>query len=262
MRGDVAVDVVDSDVSALANVADKVLIVQDAPPFVLHIEPQAYYDEELDDRMHLYAALLRRRHRMPVHTVLIALDRGALGRANRARVREKSPLGHCHLDFRYELLRAWRLPPAQILAGGIGVLPLLPISNLHKRDTPDAVRQMAERIDRELPRAEAADLWTATFVLVGLKYDWAFATVLLRGAREIMKQSSTYQGIIEEGVEIGRAAAKQDDLILLGSKRIGRAPDVETVAAIRATTDLARLDAMLLRVLDADDWREVLAAPA
>jgi hypothetical protein len=168
VRRGVAVEVVDSDVSALANVADKVFVVQDSPPFVLHIEPQAYYDEELDNRMHLYAALLRRRHRMPVHTVLVALDRSALGRANRGRVREKSPLGRCHLDFRYELIRAWRLPPEQILAGGVGVLPLLPIVNIRKSETPAAVQQMAERIDRELPRAEAADLWTATFVLVGL----------------------------------------------------------------------------------------------
>ena len=97
---DVPLEVVDSDVSALTNVADKVFVVQGDRPFVLHIEPQAWYDETLDDRMHAYAALLRRRHRMTVHTVVVALDRSAVGSINRARLHERSPLGRCSLDFR------------------------------------------------------------------------------------------------------------------------------------------------------------------
>jgi hypothetical protein len=78
-----------------------------------------------------------------------------------------------------------------------------------------------------------------------------------------MKQSSTYQEIVEEGVEIGiekgRAAAKQDDLILLGTKRFDQPPDAEVAARIRAITDPDRLDTILLRILDARDWNDLLA---
>ncbi|HUG92108.1 MAG TPA: hypothetical protein VML55_14810 [Planctomycetaceae bacterium] len=121
------------------------------------------------------------------------------------------------------------------------------------------IERMAERLDRELPRAEAADLWTATYVLVGLRYDRPFARALLRGVREIMKESTTYQEIVEEGIETGRVEAKQDVLILIGSKRFGHAPDDRSLAAIRATKDLERLEELLLRALDAEAWSDLFA---
>lgn len=212
--------------------------------------------------MHAYSALLRRRHRMPVHTVLVALDRTAWGAANHGRVKFKSPIGRCHVDFRYELIRVWRLPAEQILAGGPGILPLAPIAKIQKQRTPEIVQQMAGRLDRELPRPEAAELWTATYVLVGLKYDRAFARVLLRGVREIMKESTTYQEIVEEGFEQGkvqgRAEMRQDDLILMGTRRFGTEPDDSTVAAIRRTNDLEQLELMLLRVFEVEGWKDLL----
>jgi hypothetical protein len=52
-------------------------------------------------------------------------------------------------------------------------------------------QQMAQRFDAELPRAEAAEMWTATFVLVGLKYDRAFARVLLHNVPDTMRESTT-----------------------------------------------------------------------
>jgi len=42
-------------------------------------------------------------------------------------------------------------------------------------------------------------LWTATYVLMGLKYPSAFTEQLLRGVRQ-MKESVTYQAILAEGV--------------------------------------------------------------
>ena len=73
---------------------------------------------------------------------------------------------------------------------------------------------MAGRLDCELPRAEAADLRTATDVLVGLKYE-----LRLEG--------------FEQGNIQGRAEIRLDDLILMGTRRFGTEPGGSTVAAIR-----------------------------
>ena len=256
----VEVGLLDPDLSAVTSAADKVILVRDDPPFLLHVEPQGYYDESLDERMLTYAALLRRRHQMPVHSVAVALDRRAWGAANAGEVRWESPLGHSRLKFRYEVVRVWDLSAEGILSAGAGVLPLAAIADVPRDDVPRVVERIAEEFDRQVPRAEAAELWTATYILVGLKYDRAFAEILLRGVRDIMHESDTYLAIVEEGVEKGLAKGKRDTLILQGTKRLG-APDAHALAEINAVADVARLDEMLLRVLDASGWDEVLSDP-
>jgi predicted transposase YdaD len=250
----VPVQVVDADVSAVANVADKALLVRGDPEYIVHVEPHGWYDENLDVRMLGYNALMSRRYGVFVHSVVLLLDRRAWGPANKGCVVAESPLGDCRIDFRYQVIKAWELPVQQVLAAGVGVLPLAPIAIVSKDDLPQVVEQMEKRFNAELPRTEAAEMWTATFVLVGLKYDRAFARVLLQKVRDTMRESTTYQEILDEG----KADGKQDDLIKLGTKRFGQ-PDAETVARINSIEDLGRLDALLLRLLDVNGWDELLA---
>jgi hypothetical protein len=71
-----------------------------------------------------------------------------------------------------------------------------------------------------------------------------------------MKESSTYQAIMAEGFALGFAlgehlgavAEAKKLLRLLGERTFG-APDAATVAALERIDDLARLEAILLRVL-------------
>src|SRR5437773_2556791 len=118
------VRVVDSDVSTVATLADRVLEVGGPDPFVLHLEPQSYYDKHVDIRMYEGNGRLTKRHRMCVHTCVLLLDRAAWGRGNTGQYRAKSPLGGCETDFRYEVLKVWELPSQKLLSSGVGVLPL------------------------------------------------------------------------------------------------------------------------------------------
>jgi predicted transposase YdaD len=141
------------------------------------------------------------------------------------------------------------------------VLPLAPVADVPKSELPRIVGRVGERFDAELPRADAAEMWTATFVLVGLKYDRPFAEILLQGVRETMRESTTYQAILEEGEEkgvvAGKVAGKRDDLLKLATKLFGE-PAADMVARINSISDLDRLDALLLRMLDVDGWDELL----
>lgn len=49
-------------------------------------------------------------------------------------------------------------------------------------------------------------------------------------------------------------------LLRLGRKHFG-SPDAETLAAVEAITDLARLERLGEQLLDAVSWRDLLATP-
>lgn len=69
-----------------------------------------------------------------------------------------------------------------------------------------------------------------------------------------MRESSTYQAILEEG----QAEGIQRALLLQGRKRFGP-PDAATQEAVRAITDVARLEKMSERLLDVSTWQDLLA---
>jgi hypothetical protein len=58
---------------------------------------------------------------------------------------------------------------ASVLAGGLGTLPLAPLSKVTPAALPGVIRRMQERVQREAAPDEAARFWTATYVLMGLR---------------------------------------------------------------------------------------------
>lgn len=128
---------------------------------------------------------------------------------------------------------------------------------------PAIVRQMEARIEAEAPD-EAGELWVSTYVLMGLRYTRSFSTQLLKGVRA-MKESVTYQAILEEGKEIGKeigaVVGKTEEaralLLRLGRKRFGP-PDASTVQTVVAISELETLEEWLERLLEVESWAELL----
>lgn len=116
-------------------------------------------------------------------------------------------------------------------------------------------------IETRLTPDEAGRLWTATDVLMGLRYPRQSIAELLRGVHG-MKDSVTYQAIVEEGRVEGEAKgilrARLEDLLLLGRRRFGDAkPEIES--ALRGIADADRLGRMIAALLDVSSWEELLA---
>jgi predicted transposase YdaD len=122
---------------------------------------------------------------------------------------------------------------------------------------------MSRRLNRRLPAGLVAELWSATYVLLGLRYSQAFAERLLRGVVS-MKESVTYQAIIEEGEARGKAAGAATEarrlLIQLGKKRFG-APAPSEKNALKAIRELRQLEKLALRLDDVTSWQELLDTP-
>lgn len=258
---DVPVRVIESDLSSVTSLADKVFDIGGKQPFILHLEPHSYYERWLDLRMFEANARLAKRHRKPVHSCALLLDQQAWGRANRGYYRAASPVGRCGVDFHYDVVKVWELGAEELLTSGVGLLPLAPVSAVSRQELPNIVARMDQRLRDEVPQAVAADIWTATLVLVGLRYDREFASLILRGVRETMKQSSTYQMILEEGLEEGLSKGvvqgRRGDILLLGTKKFGK-PTAEVKATLEAMTDAAQLETLLTRILDVSSWVELL----
>ncbi len=72
-----------------------------------------------------------------------------------------------------------------------------------------------------------------------------------------MKESTTYQYILEEGAQKGRAEEARRMLVILGSKRFGE-PDAQTQAALDAITSPQQFEQLAARLLEVESWQELL----
>ena len=166
-----------------------------------------------------------------------------------------------YLTFRYQVARTWDLPVEAFLNAGLGLVPLAPLSRVTEGQLAAVVRRMQERIDREAGPEEAGTLWTAADVLMGLRYSRELIDHLLRGVLG-MKESVTYQAIVQEGVEIGRQEGKLEEarelLLDLGGERFGT-PDPAMKEIISQIADLDRLHRLGRRLAHVSTWQELLA---
>ena len=99
--------------------------------------------------------------------------------------------------------RAWELPVEVVLAGGLATLPLAPIADVAPAELPALIRTMDQRIRGEAEPDVINTLWTAAYLLAGLRYPKEFTMSLFQLVRGL-KESSTYQAILRGREEEGR----------------------------------------------------------
>jgi hypothetical protein len=249
------VEIIDADLATVTAAADRVLRVHDEPPWLLHLELQSSRDPDLVANLHLYNALLERRHGPPVRTVVVLLRRSADAPEISGVLQRGFAAEPPYLLFRYQAVRVWQQPVDTFLSGGLGILPLAPLSDVAEADLPAVIAKMQERINREATLEEAGTLWTAADVLMGLRYQRTLVDQLMQGVHG-MEDSVTYQAIVEKGV----IRARQEDILRLGGKRFG-APSSAREMAVRGITDVDRLARMIDRLLDVSSWEDLLATP-
>jgi predicted transposase YdaD len=260
--------VMDSDIATVSGAADKVLRVATVPPSLLHLEFQSGHDSvALPHLLHLRNTLLENRHGLLVRSVTVLLRPAADSPVLDGEHVRSFPGEPPHVVFRYQVIRVWRLPAEQLLRGGVGTLPLAPISAVTEADLPGIIGRMKERLSREVAGDQATMLWAATYILMGLRYSPALPAQLLSGVLS-MKESTTYQAILEEGRAEGRAEGEARGavhearklLFLQARERFGP-PSVELGQALLAINDLQRLEELGVRLLRAASWEELLRQP-
>jgi len=167
------------------------------------------------------------------------------------------PGGQPYLTFAYGVRRIWREPASGFLDGALGTLPLAPLGATRRTALPGLLRAMEARFVQEATVAQADQLRTVTYTLLGLRYPRDVVDQLMPGIRN-MRDSVTYQAIVDEGRDEGRAEGERRLLLLIGTARFGQ-PDGVTQAKLDAIADIDVLERLAGRLLTAGSWAELLA---
>src|SRR5262249_12255596 len=108
---------------------------------------------------------------------------------------------------------------------------------LRDEELPGLFQQLIERINREASVQEAGEIWTATYVLMGLRYTAEETESLMRGV-QTMSESVTVQAILQRGREQGKLQEAVALLMKLGRKKLG-APEQKVINLIDGISDLS-----------------------
>ncbi len=151
----------------------------------------------------------------------------------------------------------WQLDVDELLVGGLSTLPFAPISNVRPSAVARVIKEMRTRIEAEADsETEAAELWTATDVLMGLRYNKSFKTRMLQRIRR-MRESITYKEILDEGRVEGELREARRILLRQGLRRLGVA-SLTVVARIDAISSLETIEGLLDRIFDVETWDDLL----
>ena len=253
-------DLLSADLSTVSAAAD--ILMRLTGGGLAHIEFQSSPDPRMDIRVLRYNILAEYRFDQQVESVVVLLRREADHATTLGQVRRVHRSGEHYLAFTYRIMRLWQIPVEQILDGPFGILPTAPLADVTEELLPDIIREMSARISAEAQPAEAAEIWTSVYVLMGLKYSAALAKRLLQGVMG-MEESTTYQEIVAKGEAIGVAKGEaqgiRETVLRIGAKRFGTPTDV-AIAALQAIESLESLERLVDRLLEVESWDELLQA--
>ena len=252
-------EIIESDVSTITLQADKVFRLG-GNQGLLHVELESSWAGAAPSRILFYNVLLDNRHGAPVQSVLVLLRPEANATSVTGRLRRDTPSRQMYLEFSYGVVRLWEESLDTLLGAGPGLLPLALLTNEAGVDLQAAFQRVEERLAQaSLAAKRVSDLRSASYVLLGLRYDEAVINNLFRGVTA-MKDSTTYQAILREGKELGAVTELHKVLLRQGRQKWGSASE-ETEGAIRGIQDLERLERMTDAVLPSNSWQELLATP-
>jgi hypothetical protein len=200
----------DVDLSTVQFAADKVFRLLPPAEGLLHLEPQASWDGELADRMHVYNTLLEHRYKVPVYSVALLLRREANSPRLDGTLTKLHADGKEYLRFVYDVVRVWELPCEPLMAGGPGAVPLALLTDEATGRLPELVARM-DRQMREAgePEGRRKLILASSFILLGLRYNDDAIRDAFLGVQG-MQESTTFQWIMEQGRKEGHQAGRQE----------------------------------------------------
>ena len=178
-----------SELSAEPIRADS-LIFLESPDLILHLEFQTRADENIFLRMLDYWLRLRRKFpNKEIHQIVTYLKP-----TNSPFVYQDRFISE-RTTHSFNVIRLWEQPKYQ------GLLPFIALS---KTTNPEeTLRQAAQQIEAITDKNLQANLAAATCIISGLRLDTKIVQRIIR--RDVMKESVTYQAILQEGLEEGKA---------------------------------------------------------
>jgi hypothetical protein len=118
------------DLSTVTAATDIVFGLGEPLQEVIHLDAQAGPDAAKHLDLLAYNGLPHRQYRVPVHSILLLLRSQARLNAQTGLIQYAPRPGRGKMDFGYEIVPLWEHPAVDLLAGGLGILPLAPLGRL------------------------------------------------------------------------------------------------------------------------------------
>ncbi len=188
--------------------ADNIMLLEGETD-LLHIEWQTDPKEVLPMRLADYRLRIHRKSpNKTIHQVVIYLRKTDSERVDQ----DYFEIAGMYAEYR--VIRIWEVPVAELMQ----YPGLLPFAALGQTDNPAralraAVRAMGQLSDRE----QRHEILGAAYLLSGLVLNQAMIGKIIR--RDNMRESVTYQAVLEEGREEGREEERR--LMVLNLLRVG-----------------------------------------
>lgn len=247
------VTITDSELSTVSAAADKVLRIEDDPPWILDVEFQSWSDTGAPRQLLMYNALLHEKHKLPVASVLVVLAPKADSSAYTGAYSHAPPFGSSW-EFRYSVVKLWQMPVAPFLSGTLNLLPLAPMADISTTGLPALGAQIGHRLRTEADPLTSEKVVTMLSVLMKLRYDAMTTEELLR----MIPNPEEYPGF-KMFIDKGKASEVRQLILRQGRKKFGSLPAPNHEVVLAAVSDLARLEALSEKLLDVSTWDELLA---
>ena len=254
------VRIISADLSTVTAMADQVVLVDDPDPRLLHVEFQAHRDESLPRRMLGYAGSLVARHDLPVWSVAVLLSSSANATNLTGTLPVEPPVGP-KWTFEYTVVRLWQLPVSGFLQGSPYLLTLAMLTDVD----PSAVLTTAEVVHdrlKALNDAELSDKLLSTMAeFLALRYDKMAVQEMVDylGIRGYWQNPGVKAMLAIHDAEV-RAEEARGMVAHLGTAKFGK-PTKAVKAKLAVIADLAELEDLGVRLLTANSWKELFAAP-
>jgi predicted transposase YdaD len=255
-----AVTLLNVDLSTVTTAADVVFGIGDPVAEILHLDAQAGPSATKHLDVLAYNVLLHRQYRVPVRSIVLLLREQAVHPNMTGRVQYATRPERGRMEFGFEVIRLWETPAEQLLRSSLATAPLAVLGKLPealglKDGLAAVVRQLAERLESEATGDQADRLLVAAYILTGLRLKAPDEVrQLFQGASIAMRESVTYQAILDEGHVEGlhRMILRQ------GRVRFGEA-DEAVRQQIEAIRDIVVLEDLTERLLIVSSWDELMA---
>jgi hypothetical protein len=247
------IEVLSPELSTVTAAADAVLRVG---ALVVHIDAESGPDPGLPARLLLYNVLSYRRTGLPVHSAVVLLRPNA-NAGNLTDTIRYAPRPGGELNFRFEIIKVWESPAEELVAGGLGLLPLAvlgrpPAGQSRRQAIPDIMERVAARALDELPHGRAERVIASALILAGMHLTDEQIEDAIRRLPAVI-ESVTYR-VFEK---IGAVKALKQTLLEQGVEKFGK-PTKEHKQKIAAIEDVSHLKRLFRRVLKVDDWDALL----
>lgn len=248
------IEVLSPDLSTVTAAADVLLR---SGGVVVHIDAESGPDENLASRLLLYNVLAHRHSGLPVHSVAVLLRSNAKA-ANLTGELAYGPHPHGEVRFRFEVVRVWETPMADLLAAGPGLMPLAvlgkpPAGHSREQAIPGVILRAADEARKAVPPDHAARVVIAALILAGMHTDRDSLQFVVQRLQTMEERNAA----IELFEEWGAIKHGKKTILLMGKEKFGD-PTPEQEQNLRSIEELARLDRLSVRLLKVDSWDELL----